>query len=48
MKLAAVRKQLFIVVAYCSNLCGDLFELFDKRYRGNAVGMFHGRTPPDL
>lgn len=21
---------------------------FDKRYRGSAVGMFHGSTPPDL
>ena len=37
-------------IIYCSsiNLCGDVFELFDRKYRGNAVAMFHAHTPPDL
>eukprot|EP00111_Clytia_hemisphaerica_P014279 TCONS_00042057-protein len=37
-------------IIYCNSiaLCGKVFLLFDRRYRGKAVGMFHGHTPQEL
>ncbi|XP_066925047.1 probable ATP-dependent DNA helicase RecS [Clytia hemisphaerica] len=37
-------------IIYCSSikLCGDIFMLFDRKYRNGTVGIFHGDTPKPL